>query len=212
MIGLINQRATFHILFDVEPAVCNLVAREEILGETLGPFQLCRRAMAEGASSPLDNGQDLDLPRSGVEIVSAQKRAGAWLYEVRDLRTTAGVTRDRAQGLWSYAISRYEDLRDGRIERRRWLDDVAAGGSGLGRRRRDNIGGSRRLSPVAGRRHRVPGFCRLRRPGCPDIFHRVHWLRTPGPGCRTWRAKSRCRSDGDGRERVPGEHGDRRVE
>ncbi|MBK9711032.1 MAG: putative DNA binding domain-containing protein [Kouleothrix sp.] len=79
-------------------------------------IQLCRRAMAEGASSPLDNGQDLDLPRSGVEIVSAQKRAGAWLYEVRDLRTTAGVTRDRAQGLWSYAISRYEDLRDGRID------------------------------------------------------------------------------------------------
>jgi hypothetical protein len=79
-------------------------------------IQLCRRAIAEGASSPLDNGQDLDLPRSGVEIVSAQKRAGAWLYEVRDLRTTAGVTRDRAQGLWSYAISRYEDLRDGRID------------------------------------------------------------------------------------------------
>jgi hypothetical protein len=79
-------------------------------------IQLCRRAMAEGASSPLDNGQDLDLPRSGVEIVAAQKRAGIWLYEVRDLRTTAGVTRDRAQGLWSYAISRYEDLRDGRID------------------------------------------------------------------------------------------------
>ena len=79
-------------------------------------IQLCRRALAEGASSPLDNGQDIDLPRSGVEIVSAQKRGGVWLYEVRDLRTTAGVTRDRAQGLWAYAISRHEDLRDGRID------------------------------------------------------------------------------------------------
>lgn len=79
-------------------------------------IQLCRRALAEGASSPLDNGQELDLPRSGVEIVSGQKRGGVWLYEVRDLRTTAGVTRDRAQGLWAYAISRYEDLRDGRID------------------------------------------------------------------------------------------------
>lgn len=79
-------------------------------------IQLCRRALAEGASSPLDNGQDLDLPRSGVEIVSGQKRGGVWLYEVRDLRTTAGVTRDRAQGLWAYAISRHEDLRDGRID------------------------------------------------------------------------------------------------
>src|ERR671923_106514 len=74
-----------------------------------------RSASYCGAAS-LDNGQDLDLPRSGVEIVSAQKRAGVWLYEVRDLRTTAGVTRDRAQGLWAYAISRYEDLRDGRID------------------------------------------------------------------------------------------------
>jgi hypothetical protein len=79
-------------------------------------IQLCRRALAEGASSPLDNGQDLDLPRSGVEIVSAQKRGGVWLYEVRDLRTTAGVTRDRAQGLWAYAIGRHEDLRDGRVD------------------------------------------------------------------------------------------------
>ncbi|WP_129628683.1 RNA-binding domain-containing protein [Candidatus Oscillochloris fontis] len=79
-------------------------------------IQLCRRALAEGVSSPLDNGQDLDLPRSGVEIVSGQKRGGVWLYEVRDLRTTAGVTRDRAQGLWAYAISRYEDLREGRVD------------------------------------------------------------------------------------------------
>ena len=79
-------------------------------------IQLCRRALAEGASSPLDNGEDLELPRSGVEVVSAQKRSGAWLYEVRDLRTTAGITRDRAQGLWAYAIHRYEDLRDGRVD------------------------------------------------------------------------------------------------
>ncbi len=79
-------------------------------------MQLCRQALAAGAASPLDNGQDLDLPRSGVEIVSAQRRAGVWLYEVRDLRTTAGVTRDRAQGLWAYAISRYEDLRDGKLD------------------------------------------------------------------------------------------------
>ncbi|HEU4326050.1 MAG TPA: RNA-binding domain-containing protein [Roseiflexaceae bacterium] len=79
-------------------------------------IQLCRRALAEGATSPLDSGETLDLPRSGVEIIGAQKRSGVWHYEVRDLRTTAGVTRDRAQGLWAYAISRYEDLRDGRVD------------------------------------------------------------------------------------------------
>lgn len=79
-------------------------------------MQLCRRALAEGGETLLDNGQELDLPRSGVEIVSGQKRGGIWLYEVRDLRTTAGVTRDRAQGLWAYAISRHEDLREGRLD------------------------------------------------------------------------------------------------
>lgn len=79
-------------------------------------IQLCRRALAEGASSPLDNGEDLEFPRSGVEVVSVQKRAGIWYYEVRDLRTTAGVTRDRAQGLWGYAIGRYEDLREGKAD------------------------------------------------------------------------------------------------
>ncbi len=79
--------------------------REEIL-------QMSRRALAAGVLSPLDNGEDLDLPRSGVEIVGEQKRGGVWNYEVRDLRTTTGVERDRAQGLWAYAISRHEELRD----------------------------------------------------------------------------------------------------
>lgn len=91
-------------------------AGETTLADRGEIIQLCRRALAEGASSPLDNGQDLELPRSGVEIVGAVKRGGVWLYEVRDLRTTASVTRDRAQGLWAYAISRHEDLRDGRID------------------------------------------------------------------------------------------------
>ncbi|MCX6015334.1 MAG: ATP-binding protein [Chloroflexales bacterium] len=63
--------------------------------------------------NPGGDGSDLDLPRSGVSVVSAQRRAGIWHYEVRDLRTTAGVTRDRAQGLWSYAIEQHEKLRDG---------------------------------------------------------------------------------------------------
>lgn len=79
-------------------------------------IQLARRALAEGGTSPLDNGQELELPRSGVEIVDAQRRNGEWLYEIRDLRTTPGVSRDRAQGLWQYAIARHEDLREGRLD------------------------------------------------------------------------------------------------
>ncbi len=78
--------------------------------------QLARRALAAGGTSPLDNGQDLEMPRSGVEIVDAQRKNGEWIYEIRDLRTTPGVGRDRAQGLWQYAIARHEDLRDGRLD------------------------------------------------------------------------------------------------
>jgi hypothetical protein len=79
-------------------------------------LQLARRALAEGATSPLDNGQELPVPRSGVEVVGAERRNGEWLYEIRDLRTTPGVVRERAQGLWAYAIDRHEDLRDGRVD------------------------------------------------------------------------------------------------
>ena len=75
-------------------------------------LQLARRALANGATSPLDNGEDLELPRSGVEIASEQKRGGVWTYEIRDLRTTTGVERDRAQGLWAYAIARHEEIRE----------------------------------------------------------------------------------------------------
>jgi hypothetical protein len=79
-------------------------------------MQLCRRALAEDNNLPATSDEDLELPRSGVEIVDEQQRGGAWFYEVRDLRTTAGVTRDRAQGLWAYAISRHEDLREKRLD------------------------------------------------------------------------------------------------
>lgn len=87
-----------------------------IFAERSEIIQLCRQALAQGVSSPLDNGQALELPRSGVQVVGAQRRNGTWHYEVRDLRTTAGVTRDRAQGLWAYAINRFEDVRDNKLD------------------------------------------------------------------------------------------------
>jgi PHP family Zn ribbon phosphoesterase len=89
---------------------------ETVLANRAEIIQLCRRALAENGDLLNDGVHDLDLPRSGVEIIGGQRRNGMWLYEVRDLRTTAGVTRDRAQGLWAYAIGRHEDLRDGRLD------------------------------------------------------------------------------------------------
>jgi len=102
----VGSNGVVYLRRDSETIVAN---RSEII-------QLCRQAIAAGEPSPLDNGETLELPRSGVEIVSSQRRSGTWVYEVRDLRTTAGVTRDRARGLWAYAISRHEDLRESRID------------------------------------------------------------------------------------------------
>lgn len=69
---------------------------------------------------------DLDLPRSGVSIVSSQRRSGVWYYEVRDLRTTAGVTRDRAQGLWQDAIDKHESIRNGSadLNKIKWMGAI----------------------------------------------------------------------------------------
>ncbi|MGC8873882.1 MAG: RNA-binding domain-containing protein [Chloroflexia bacterium] len=67
----------------------------------------------------------LDLPYAGVEIVGMHLRDGVWFYDVRDLRVTSGVTRQRAKGLWAYAIDRHESLRQGQADLNRvvWKGD-----------------------------------------------------------------------------------------
>lgn len=67
----------------------------------------------------------LDLPCAGVEIVGMHLRDGVWFYDVRDLRVTSGVTRQRAKGLWAYAIDRHESLRQGQADLNRavWKGD-----------------------------------------------------------------------------------------
>jgi len=57
-----------------------------------------------------------DLPQAGVEIVGAYLRDGVWFHDVRDLRVTSAVTRQRAKGLWAYAIECQEGLRQGRAD------------------------------------------------------------------------------------------------
>lgn len=92
-------------------------------GQTVAATPLEIRQLCQNSGG---DGSDLNLPRSGVSVVSAQRRAGIWHYEVRDLRTTAGVTRDRAQGLWSYAIEQHEKLRDGSesIDTINWTNQI----------------------------------------------------------------------------------------
>lgn len=123
-----------HIHGEIVAIDGDYVARIEVRGDD-PPYMLDGRVMVRrdghtSVATPEDlrrlcrpnqnSGADLDLPRSGVSIVSAQRRGGIWHYEVRDLRTTAGVTRDRAQGLWKYAIERHEILRDGNAN----LEDI----------------------------------------------------------------------------------------
>ncbi len=79
-------------------------------------------AGAPGGAAPTGG---LDLPQAGVEIVGAYLRDGSWFYDVRDLRVTSGVTRQRAKGLWAYAIERQEAMRQGRVDlaQARWRGD-----------------------------------------------------------------------------------------
>ena len=59
------------------------------------------------------NGEPVDPPRTGVEIVSVTKRGGENYYTVRDLRNgnvVKNVTLKSSRRLWHYAISQYAKL------------------------------------------------------------------------------------------------------
>jgi hypothetical protein len=75
-------------------------------------------------------------PRTGVEIVSSEKRNGTIYHTVRDLRNgnlIKNVTRSSARKLWHYAITRTEDGIPSK-DSIKWQGNVAF----LGQRRRDN--------------------------------------------------------------------------
>jgi hypothetical protein len=66
--------------------------------------------MVSGKQIPTD---DLEPPRTGVEIVSVTKRGGQNYYTVRDLRNgnvVKNVTLKSSRRLWHYAISQYSKL------------------------------------------------------------------------------------------------------
>ncbi len=57
--------------------------------------------------------QDIDLPRTGVEVVSFEERKGERVYTLRDLRNgnvVRNVTKASARRLWHYAITRFNGL------------------------------------------------------------------------------------------------------
>ncbi len=89
------------------------------------PRPATRQELLELVAAALPNGAStaggFDLPQAGVEVVGTYLRDGQWYYDVRDLRVTLGVTRQRAKGLWAYAIERQEALRHGRVDLSRVL-------------------------------------------------------------------------------------------
>jgi hypothetical protein len=75
-------------------------------------------------------------PRTGVEIVSSEKRDGTIYHTVRDLRNgnlIKNVTRSSARKLWHYAITRSE-AGIPEVEQIEWHDNLSL----LHLRRRDN--------------------------------------------------------------------------
>lgn len=57
--------------------------------------------------------QDIDSPRTGVEVVSFEERKGERVYTLRDLRNgnvVRNVTKASARRLWHYAITRFNGL------------------------------------------------------------------------------------------------------
>jgi hypothetical protein len=96
-------------------AETNLAVRDEIV-------QLVRRTVAapveaalpveplpaETAASPTD---EVEPPRTGVEVVATEGRGGIQYHTMRDLRNGSivqNVTRKSARKLWHYAITQHE--------------------------------------------------------------------------------------------------------
>ena len=74
-----------------------------------------------------ETADNLNAPRTGVEIVNSQKRKGTYYHSVRDLRNgniIKNVTRSSARKLWHYAITQVE-AGIPREKDIRWHNDMA---------------------------------------------------------------------------------------
>jgi hypothetical protein len=92
-----------------------LAVRDEIVQLILrNPRAADAAAAAEGeafTAEKLDL-DEIEPPRTGVELVGVEKRNNVAYYQVRDLRNgnvVTNVTRKSARRLWHYAIAQFED-------------------------------------------------------------------------------------------------------
>jgi Schlafen, AlbA_2 len=100
----------------VRDEIVNLV-RDSVAMELAARPEVEEVVAVEGATAmPAEPPAPPELPapppRTGVEVIPAEKRKGEVQYSVRDLRNNRiihNVTRSSARKLWQYAISEYEE-------------------------------------------------------------------------------------------------------
>ncbi|MCI0709732.1 MAG: putative DNA binding domain-containing protein [Chloroflexi bacterium] len=106
----------------------NLAVRDEIVQLILRNAGLPSAEQTEATEVSSDNSDGHIIPpKTGVEIVSTEKRQGKLYHTVRDLRngnTVNNVTRQSARDLWRYAIIRHENetVSEQQLD---WRDDIA---------------------------------------------------------------------------------------
>ncbi len=90
-----------------------LAVRDEIVQLILrNPRAADAAAEGEAFTAEKFDGDEIEPPRTGVELVGVEKRNNVAYYHVRDLRNgnvVTNVTRKSARRLWHYAISQFED-------------------------------------------------------------------------------------------------------
>lgn len=97
-----------------------LAVRDEIVG-------LVERALMPVRAVGQDEGDRIEPPRTGVEIVASEERGGVLYHTMRDLRNgnvVKNVTRKSARKLWRYAITQAED-QPVDADQLKWEGDVA---------------------------------------------------------------------------------------
>lgn len=106
-------------------AETGLAVRDEIVGLVLRGPQKTRTTVDSAPVEPVPASRvevleeepvetdELNAPRTGVEIVSVEERNGGRYFTVRDLRNgnvVKNVTRGSARRLWHYALTEYDKL------------------------------------------------------------------------------------------------------
>lgn len=124
IVDLVKQSMSFEQIADATPSpVVAAVPSSPVV--TASPEDDDPPRQSSHAKSA-DNGDKVQPPRSGVEIVGAEQRGDTQYYIMRDLRNgniVKNVTRSSARRLWHYAI-RQKESNPARADQVDWQGDI----------------------------------------------------------------------------------------